>query len=288
MSCEIIQFSTAARPARSASDVTAIGNRVLTPRQRRREGKPELPPPATETAKNARIRTERRDARWHAGHVADYWRARMDWTSELGTAQRYGIADSASFPPADNASRFGLVDKWREAVAKRLLTPAPDLAAITWKRAKLKSSDFPYLPVKKERVERAIADDLAFLAAHPTRRSNSEAMARKREFNDAMRQRIRDIAASRDLSDEEIKPALTLKHQEIARFSQQHGVNIEWLLEGRGRVFEKDPITINPNMTGSEFAAVVTTLPMADQQAITTMMREMVREPLDETPPSIA
>jgi hypothetical protein len=41
-------------------------------------------------------------------------------------------------------------------------------------------------------------------------------------------------------------------------------------------------------MTGSEFAAVATTLPMADQQAITTMMREMVREPLDETPPSIA
>jgi hypothetical protein len=68
MSCEIIQFSTAARPARPVSDkqtpseVTAIGNRVLTPRQRRREGKPGLPPPATETAKNSRIRIARRDA----------------------------------------------------------------------------------------------------------------------------------------------------------------------------------------------------------------------------------
>jgi hypothetical protein len=39
------------------------------------------------------------------------------------------------------------------------------------------------------------------------------------EFKEAMRRRIRDVAASRDLSDEEIKPALTLKHQEIARFS---------------------------------------------------------------------
>jgi hypothetical protein len=75
-----------------------------------------------------------------------------------------------SFPSAKTESRFGLVDKWRGAVAKKLLTPAPDLAAITWKRAKLKSRDFPYLPVKKERVERAIADDVAFLAAHPTRR----------------------------------------------------------------------------------------------------------------------
>jgi hypothetical protein len=64
--------------------------------------------------------------------------------------------------------------------------------------------------------------------------------------------------------------------------SQQHGVNIEWLLEGRGRIFEKDPITLNPNMTGSEFAAVVTTLPMADQQVITTMVREILREKLDE------
>jgi hypothetical protein len=59
-----------------------------------------------------------------------------------------------------------LVDKWREAVAKKLLTPAPDPAAITWKRAKLKSSDFPHLPIK---IERANADDVAFLAAHPTR-----------------------------------------------------------------------------------------------------------------------
>jgi hypothetical protein len=175
MSCEIIQFSAAVRPARLESgkqtpaEVTAIGNRVLTPRQRRREGKPELPPPATETAKNSRIRITRRDAWWHALHVADYWRARLDWHSELGIAQRYGIADSVSFPSAENENRFGLVDKWREAVAKKLLTPAPDLGAITWKRAKLKSSDFPHLPVKKERVERAIADDVAFLEAHPTR-----------------------------------------------------------------------------------------------------------------------
>ena len=72
MSCEIIQFSAAARPARPVSaeqapaGVTVLGNRALTPRQRRREGKPELPPPATETAKNSRIRIARRDAWWHA------------------------------------------------------------------------------------------------------------------------------------------------------------------------------------------------------------------------------
>jgi hypothetical protein len=93
-----------------------------------------------------------------------------------------------------------------------------------------------------------------------------------------MRQRIREIAASRDLSDEEIKPALRLKHQEIGEFTEKHGVNLEWLLEGKGRIFKKDPITLNPNMTGSEFAAVVTTLPMADQQMITAMVHEILQE----------
>ena len=43
-------------------------------------------------------------------------------------------------------------------------------AAITWKRAQLKGRGFHYVPVKKERVERAIAADAEFLAAHPTRR----------------------------------------------------------------------------------------------------------------------
>jgi hypothetical protein len=127
-------------------------------------------------------------------------------------------------------------------------------------------------------AEQAIADDLAFLAAHPVRQSNGEARARRREFKDALRRRIRDIAASRDLSDDEIKPALTLKHREIAEFSEKHGVNLEWLLEGKGRIFKKDPIRLSPTVTGDEFAAVVTTLPMADQQAIGAMLRNLSQE----------
>jgi hypothetical protein len=210
--------------------------------------------------------------------VADYWRVRLDWWRGLGIAQQYGIADSASFPSAENENRLGLVDKWREAVAKKLITPAPTLADVAWKRARVKSDDFKQLPITLARAERAIADDQAFLAAHPRRRSNSETMARRREFNDAMRQRIRDIAASRDLSDEEIKPVLRLKHHEIAKFTEKHGVNLEWLLEGRGRIFEKDPIRLNPNMTGGELAAVVTTLPMADQEMIRTTVREILQE----------
>jgi hypothetical protein len=86
------------------------------------------------------------------------------------------------------------------------------------------------------------------------------------------------LAVSRNLSDEEIRPVLKLKRHEIANFTEVHGVNLEWLLEGEGRIFEKDPIRLSPNSTGAEFAAVVATMPMADQQAIRTMVREIVQE----------
>lgn len=52
-----------------------------------------------------------------------------------------------------------------------------------------------------------------------------------------MRQRVIEAAVSRDLLDEEIKPALSLKHHEIGNFTEKHGVNLEWLLE--------DPIEIS-------------------------------------------
>ena len=54
-----------------------------------------------------------------------------------------------------------------------------------------------------------------------------------------MRRRIREVAVSRDLSYDDIKRVLTLKHHEITRFSQEHDVYIEWLLEGKGRIFRK-------------------------------------------------
>jgi hypothetical protein len=71
---------------------------------------------------------------------------------------------------------------------------------------------------------------------------------------------------------------LTLKHHEIANFTEKHGVNLEWLLEGKGRIFKKDPIRLSPNMTGAEFAAVVTTMPEVDQQAIRATVREILQE----------
>lgn len=125
---------------------------------------------------------------------------------------------------------------------------------------------------------RQLAVDLASAAAKYLQPEPHRANTDKREFNEAVRQRIRDIAASRDLSDEEIKPVLRLKHHEIAKFTRKHGVNVDWLLEGKGRIFKKDAIRLDPNMTGKEFAEVASTLPPADQQALRLMIRKLLAE----------
>jgi hypothetical protein len=89
---------------------------------------------------------------------------------------------------------------------RQLLTAAPDAQAVAWKQAELARGQHRQSDVAPGRIEQAIAADKAWLAAHLTRRSNSEAMARSREFKEAMRRRIRGVAADRGLSDTEIKP----------------------------------------------------------------------------------
>ena len=91
-----------------------------------------------------------------------------------------------------------------------------------------------------------------------------------------MRRRIRIIALFRDLSVEEIKPALTLKHHEIAKFAEKHGVNLEWLLEGKGHIL-KGGDKIKP-MSGAEFAAVLRTLPEAEQRKIEAVVDLLLAE----------
>jgi hypothetical protein len=240
-----------------------------------------LPEPLTETCKNQRLRLTRREVWWKASRLMQYWRARLDWHSALQCGQSHGgVADANSFPSADEENRFALVEMWRAANVKLILTPAPDAAAVAWKRAQLRANN-AYTGVKSERIERAIAEDVAFLAAHPTKKSkpmSTEAKERRRNFKEAMRRRIKDIAASRDIPDHEIRPVLSLRHRHIGEFVTKYGVNLEWLLEGEGRIFKTDPITLNPNMTGSEFAAVVATLPVAEQQAIRAKARELLQE----------
>jgi hypothetical protein len=228
----------------------------------------------SETLKNRNLRDERKPQWSKAEATREYWRARLDMESAISAAQRQGIREGADHPPHIADDRWTILANWRLSVAAQLMTPAPDTRAIAWKKAALEGKQWQWTDLTKERIERAIADDLAFLAAHPVRRSNSEAMARSREFKEVMRQRIREIAASRDLSDEEIKPVLSLKHQRVAEFVDKHGVNFKWLYEGMGSIFKTGPKLLevgNP-------ATVVATMPEADQQAIRATVREILQE----------
>jgi hypothetical protein len=192
----------------------------------------------TITLRNRHLRDARKDAWRKADSIRSYWHTRLKLEDAISCAQNDGAAEGDAHPPCNPDDRWTILANYRQGIAQQLLTPAPDTAAIAWKKAALAGGQHEYTDIKTERVERTIADDLAFLAAHPVRQSNIEAMAHRREFKDAMRQRIRDIAASRDLSDEEIRPVLKLKHHEIGNFTEKHGVNLEWLLEGKGRIFK--------------------------------------------------
>ncbi|QIG96788.1 hypothetical protein [Bradyrhizobium sp. 6(2017)] len=85
----------------------------------------------------------------------------------------------------------------------------------------LNKVDYGHTPRELEWVRNGVeaARELAEQEAErkggkPPRRTNSEAMARKREFNEAVRQRIREVGVVCELSQDDIKPALTIKHQD--------------------------------------------------------------------------
>jgi hypothetical protein len=85
-------------------------------------------------------------------------------------AKRHGLKEAQAHVGISEEGRWPILDSYREALGKQLLTPAPDVASVNWKRQRLRKS---YNGVKKELIEKAIADDIAFLDAHPTRNSRA-------------------------------------------------------------------------------------------------------------------
>jgi hypothetical protein len=80
-------------------------------------------------------------------------------------------------PDVDHENHRSLVEKWRAAFGMKLLTPAPDAVSIKWKQTVLARDKHRYTGVKSEQIERAIANDLAFLAAHRVRQSSRKTTA---------------------------------------------------------------------------------------------------------------
>lgn len=122
-------------------------------------------------AKNEHLRRDRREAWNRADALSNYWRANLDFFDAVSRAHRYDFKHARGHAKTSMEDRWVILETYREAIGKHLLTPAPDMAAVTWKLRQLRHA--AYLAVKTERVEKSIADDMAFLEAHPTRNSRA-------------------------------------------------------------------------------------------------------------------
>jgi hypothetical protein len=249
MSCEIIQFSAAAKRSATIKTSTRVGEDIgdnipaeidfRSPEWKARKAERAADRPVT--AINSDLRQARRKA-WGAAEAATrYWSVRIEFEDAVYWAQREGLPEGRSHPDVDRADRYPMVEKYREALVRQLLTPAWDANSVKWKKATFAKGQHKHTDIKPDRIKRAIAADEAWLAEHPTRKSRPMSNERKearRNFKEAMRRRIREIAVTLKLSDEEIRPALGLRREAIGEFVQAHGLSFGWLLEGKGSAFK--------------------------------------------------
>jgi hypothetical protein len=125
----------------------------------------------SDTARNRRKRAERKEAWRRAAAAVMFHDEHANFLIALAVAQRYGLAEAMKIPKQSEQSHCAPRERYREAVATLLRLPAPDQAAINWKRSRLRQEPYWGLcDVPHEEVEKAIADDEAFLAAHPIKK----------------------------------------------------------------------------------------------------------------------
>jgi hypothetical protein len=125
----------------------------------------------SETGKNHRLRRERHTEWRRVDALREYWRTTLKMDDAIDIVQNHNLPEGYSHPVRDPKDRWTIIAKWREAIMQQLLMPAPTAREITSKRAVFKAGDHKYTDVKPERIERAIADDVEFLKAHPVRQS---------------------------------------------------------------------------------------------------------------------
>lgn len=126
----------------------------------------------TMTARNRCLRDERKEVWRRADAVTGYWNARLRFMDAASIAARCGLREEGCHRESNHEARSAVLESYRAALGKQLLTPAPDVASVNWKRAHMTES---FIGVKRERIERVTADDMAFLSAHPTRNLKAKA-----------------------------------------------------------------------------------------------------------------
>jgi hypothetical protein len=125
--------------------------------------------PATITAENFRLRKERYDAWRQADAVMDYWLAAMRMHTAAYCLQEFGAPEVDRYPFIEPESHGELVNKYRVAWSKLMLTPAPNGGYVRWKRTQLHAENWKYTGLSAEQCQQAIDADEAWLKAHPVR-----------------------------------------------------------------------------------------------------------------------
>jgi hypothetical protein len=101
----------------------------------------------------------------------EYWHVSMKMNDAIARIQRHDSPEGKLQPAYKHEDHWNPLAEYREAWARLMLTPAPDMLSVTWKRPQLKPGYHKHTDLKPERIERAIADDVEFLRSHPTRQS---------------------------------------------------------------------------------------------------------------------
>lgn len=121
---------------------------------------------------NRRLRHSRGHDWEDAGTAVEFWKALLEFQHAIRWAKYRNLPMAREYPEHTSQDESRSRDQWRAALVKQMLTPAPDMASVIWKRRMLAAEHHRYCkpPVEAEKIERAIADDLAFLEAHPVMR----------------------------------------------------------------------------------------------------------------------
>jgi hypothetical protein len=122
---------------------------------------------------NESLRRDRAGAWSRAEAKVQFLLAQLEYYRAVEHAQKYEVPDARGLLTLDAAADFQLVESWRLAVMEHILTPAPKVSALTWKRRKVAGlGPFDWVGgATPARVEKALAEDEAFLKAFPARHS---------------------------------------------------------------------------------------------------------------------
>ena len=125
--------------------------------------------PATITAENFRLRKERYDAWRPVDAVMGYWLAAMKMHTAISILQNFGAVEVERYPFIEPEEHGTLVNKYRLAWCKLMLTPGPNSGHVRWKRMQLIAKNYEYTGLKPERIEQAVEADVEWLETHPVR-----------------------------------------------------------------------------------------------------------------------